>query len=185
MIGGAQGRSNMGEMDEEMKDLISGLNPTKEPNRLLNIDETSGILEVSPRKYESGRAVSGEGGGLAGLAPQAEKRELDEGIDDEYEKFMEEERITEEERKKKEEEAERRKYIYRDTVGKEYNPNKRFGNINEDYLLYGRATSSYGANLPTEYYHEFVKDNVPKKEKKWFIRPHHVEVLTSKLGIIN
>ena len=60
VIGGGQGRSNMGEMDEEMKDLISGLNPQKETNKLLNIEETSGILEVSPRKqYESGRAISG------------------------------------------------------------------------------------------------------------------------------
>ena len=60
---------------------------------------------------------------------------------------------------------------------------KRFGNITEDYLLYGRATSSYGAHLPTDYYHGFVKENVPKKDKKWFIRPHHVEVLTSKFAL--
>ncbi len=115
-------------------------------------------METSPRKqYESGRI--GEAG-LTSLTHHGEKKELDEGIEDEYEKFMEEERITEEERKKREEEAERRKYLYRDQGGKEYNPNKRYGNISEDYLLYGRATSSYGANLPTEYYHEFVKGNV-------------------------
>ena len=85
----------MGEIDEEMKDLISGLNPQKEPQRVLTMDETSGIMDVSPRKpFESGREGGG-GHGLAALSQQAEKKEEEEGAEDEYEKFMEEERITE------------------------------------------------------------------------------------------
>ena len=36
-------------------------------------------------------------------------------------------------------------------------------------------------NLPPDYYLKYVQDNLPSKDdnKKWFIRPHHVESLTN------
>ena len=36
--------------------------------------------------------------------------------------------------------------------------------------------------MPTEYYQKYIMDSLPKKETgngKWFIRPHHLETLTS------
>ena len=37
-------------------------------------------------------------------------------------------------------------------------------------------------NLPTDYYSRYVQESLPKKESghgKWFIRPHHIETLTT------
>jgi hypothetical protein len=71
---------------------------------------------------------------------------------------------------------------YKDPEGKDFDPQKKFGIIeDENKLLYDNITTSYPANLPTEHYQKYIMDNLPKKEAgngKWFIRPHHLETLT-------
>ena len=97
-----------------------------------------------------------------------------------------EDREVIEERKRKE--AEEREWMakYRDTEsGEPFNPIKKFGFIEDDYLVYDNATSSYPLNLPTDYYQRYVKSTVPsKKDGKWFIRPHHIEKLTTHVKSI-
>ena len=34
-------------------------------------------------------------------------------------------------------------------------------------------------NLPPDYYLKYVQDSMKVDDKKWFIRPHHVESLTN------
>ena len=67
--------------------------------------------------------------------------------------------------------------------GKPYDPKKKFGIIEDNKrLTYDDKTgltTSYEVNLPTEYYHDYVRKNLPKKEDgEWYIRPHHIESLT-------
>lgn len=69
----------------------------------------------------------------------------------------EEERQAMEERRKRE--AEEREWMskYRDTeTGEPYNPIKKFGLIEKDYLVYDNATSSYPLNLPVDYYQRYI-----------------------------
>lgn len=60
---------------------------------------------------------------------------------------------------------------------------KRFGVIEgQGELIYDKITSSYNLNLPTDYYQRYIQSALPKKESgngKWFVRPHHVETLTT------
>lgn len=82
---------------------------------------------------------------------------------------------------------------FKDSEGKPFNPQKKFGVIEDEYLLYDNVTTSYPLNLPTDYYQKYITDNMPKKESgngKWFIRPHHLETLTQhplsiKDGVLN
>ena len=70
--------------------------------------------------------------------------------------------------------------IYKDKDGQPYDPIKKFGVIeSEGALLYDNITTSYPLNLPTEYYHNAIKNSMPTNEEKWFIRPHHLESLTN------
>ena len=98
----------------------------------------------------------------------------------------EEDREVIEERKRKE--AEEREWMakYKDTeTGEPYNPIKKFGFIDQDYLVYDNATSSYPLNLPVDYYQRYIKSTIPnKKDGKWFIRPHHIEKLTTHVKSI-
>jgi len=48
------------------------------------------------------------------------------------------------------------KHLYKDDHGNLYDPNKKFGEIQDDSLLYERVTSSYPLNLPTDYYHKYI-----------------------------
>lgn len=98
-----------------------------------------------------------------------------------FEEEDEEDKAAIEERKKKEAEeaAWMAKYLDPKT-GEPFNPIKKFGLLENDYLVYDKVTSSYPLNLPTDYYQRYVKTTVPdKKDKKWFIRPHHIEKLTT------
>lgn len=71
------------------------------------------------------------------------------------------------------------KEIFKDKDGTPYDPAKKFGIIQGDgALIYDNITTSYPLNLPTEYYHNAIKQSMPKNEEKWFIRPHHLESLT-------
>ena len=67
-------------------------------------------------------------------------------------------------------------------TGKQYDPDKRFGVIEDgNQLIYDNITTSYSLNLPPDYYLKYVQDHLPSKDdnQKWFIRPHHVESLTN------
>jgi len=98
----------------------------------------------------------------------------------------EEDKEALEERKRKE--AEEREWMakYLDPeTGEPFNPIKKFGMIENDYLVYDKVTSSYPLNLPTDYYQRYIKTTIPsKKDGKWFIRPHHVEKLTTHVKSI-
>ena len=46
--------------------------------------------------------------------------------------------------------------------------------------IYDKITTAYEVNLPPNYYLKYINDAMPSKdEKKWFIRPHHLESLTN------
>lgn len=85
------------------------------------------------------------------------------------------------------------KSMYKDLKsGMSYDPVKKFGVIEtEGTLLYDNITTSYPLNLPVDYYHKFVQNQIPKEsDGKWFIRPHHIENLTQhpsslKDGVFN
>jgi hypothetical protein len=66
--------------------------------------------------------------------------------------------------------------------GKPYDPVKKFGVLEtENDLMYDNITTSFGLNLPANYYLKAIRASLPPAEKddKWFIRPHHIETLTS------
>lgn len=66
-------------------------------------------------------------------------------------------------------------------TGKQYDPDKRFGVIEDgNQLVYDNITTSYALNLPPDYYLKYIQDAMPNKDQKqWFIRPHHLESLTN------
>ena len=70
--------------------------------------------------------------------------------------------------------------------GKTYDPDKRFGIIQDgSQLVYDNITTSYDLNLPPDYYLKHIQDSMPSKDdKKWFIRPHHLESLTNHYNSI-
>ena len=105
----------------------------------------------------------------------------------------EEERMNAEAKKAKDGNETDYQECFQNTEGKPFNPQKKFGVIEDEYLLYDNVTTSYPLNLPTDYYQKYITDNMPKKESgngKWFIRPHHLETLTEhplsiKDGVLN
>ena len=102
----------------------------------------------------------------------------------EEEELEDKEALEERRRKEAEEAAWMAKYIDQET-GEPFNPNKKFGVLENDYLVYDNVTSSYPLNLPVDYYQRYVKTTIPsKKNPKWFIRPHHVEKLTTHVKSI-
>ena len=96
-----------------------------------------------------------------------------------------------EERKKKKAEEEAWLSWYRDPKNdyETFNPKKKFGQLESaDEWTYDQITSSYNVNLTGDHYIKFIGDKLPKKEDgmgKWFIRPHHVETLTSHVQSVN
>jgi hypothetical protein len=74
------------------------------------------------------------------------------------------------------------KEFFRDPAdGSHFDPNKKFGIIEDDSLLYDNITTSYPLNMPTDHYQKYISNNMPTKDGgngKWFIRPHHLETLT-------
>ncbi|CAI2379134.1 unnamed protein product [Moneuplotes crassus] len=98
----------------------------------------------------------------------------------------EEDREAIEEKKRREEEEREWLSKYKDPeTGELYNPLKKFGVLEKDYLVYDNATTSYPLNLPVDYYQRYVKSTIPKKKDgKWFIRPHHIEKLTTHVKSI-
>ena len=94
--------------------------------------------------------------------------------------FEEDEQADEEIRVGEKREANPLKQLFRDENG-EFDPNKKFGIIEDGSLLYDNVTTSYPLNLPVDYYQRYITQTMPTKEQgngKWFIRPHHLETLT-------
>ena len=93
---------------------------------------------------------------------------------DEEEKEAEEQKRLEEEKKKNQ--TSPNKEFFKDKKGNFFDPNKKFGIIQDDSLLYGDITTSYPLNLPADYYQKYIVGTLPTKDTqpKWFIRPHHL-----------
>lgn len=74
------------------------------------------------------------------------------------------------------------KHLYIDPSTREtFNPEKKFGIIESNSLIYDNVTTSYPLNLPTDYYMKYIQQTMPTQQAgngKWFIRPHHLETLT-------
>ena len=102
--------------------------------------------------------------------------ELEKEDEDEEEEVIE---IEETDAQKK---AREHKELYKNIfTGQYFDPNKVFGTIDpERSLKYDDITTAYPVMLPAEYYYKYIKSQMPdeEKEKKWFIRPHHIENLT-------
>jgi hypothetical protein len=71
--------------------------------------------------------------------------------------MMADEDAEDDERRRLEEEKKKNndspyKELYRDSQGNLFDPNKKYGVIMDQALLYDNITSSYPLNLPTDYY---------------------------------
>ena len=72
-----------------------------------------------------------------------------------------------------------RKELFRSSQGNLFNPAQQFGMIDKNYITYDPRTSAYPSILPPEFYENYIHESSPARSKKWFVRPHHVETLTS------
>lgn len=64
--------------------------------------------------------------------------------------------------------------MFKTKDGKLFDPNRKFGTLEDDYLVYEKVTTSnYPQILPAEKYHKKVIENSPSPKKSWFIREHH------------
>jgi len=82
--------------------------------------------------------------------------------------------------KEKEEKDKNQKFFIDPVTHKPFDPVKKFGMIEgENELVYDDMTTSYQLNLPAEYYLKMIQAQLPTKEQKWFIRPHHIESITN------
>jgi hypothetical protein len=103
------------------------------------------------------------------------------GKKDDDGELEEEEELDEEYKTEAQKADELKRLLYKDhKSGAPYDPSKKFGVIDaEGALIYDDITTSYPLNLPAEYYHGYIKSQLPKEDgEKWFIRPHHIENLT-------
>ena len=95
---------------------------------------------------------------MGGAAPQG-------GADDEF--AGDDEEVNEEEQArlaKKRAEEQSTKELFRDADGNLFNPEKKFGMIEPESLIYDNVTTSYPLNLPTDYYQKYISQNMPQKE---------------------
>jgi len=91
--------------------------------------------------------------------------------------------IDEEDKELAEQAADIKQHFIDIKTGKQYDPDKRFGLIEDGtQLVHDNITTSYELNLPPDYYLKYVQDSMRIDDKKWFIRPHHVESLTNHFG---
>lgn len=149
--------------DAEVDEAIAALNrPRRDSQDSINMRETQGL--INPIALEGGQGSPREAGAF---------------LDDE-EKEAEEQRRIEESKKKQSESP--YKEFYRDPQGNLYDPQKKFGIIQDNSLIYENVTTSYPLNLPTDYYQKYIQSTLPGKDAAgtnlWFIRPHHLETLT-------
>lgn len=171
---------------DEVDDAIAALNPRvrRDSNDSLSFKDGAGVHEGgSHRRNDSGSLINPIAVDFIGSADRGNEQYSNRGdagafLDDE-EKEQEEARKREEEKKKQSESP--YKEFYRDTAGGYYDPQKKFGLIQDNSLIYDNVTTSYPLNLPTDYYSKYIFGTLPTKDsgKKWFIRPHHLETLTS------
>lgn len=166
--------------NQEVDETIAMLNPNaarqrKDSADSLNFRDTGGFDNQPAKSFIQPIAVDYDAADMGGEGSQ---REAGAFMDDE-EKEAEEMRRREEERKKRDESP--YKEFYRDTQGNYYDPQKKFGMIQDNSLLYDNVTTSYPLNLPTDYYMKYIQSTLPAKDTatKWFIRPHHLETLTT------
>jgi len=46
-------------------------------------------------------------------------------------------------------------------TGESFNPEKKFGIIESNSLIYDNVTTSYPLNLPTDYYTKYIQQTMP------------------------
>jgi hypothetical protein len=155
---------------DDVDDAIAALNSPpprgrKDSADSINFRDTGFDPSGGHRKNDSGSfiqpiPVNGAdfGGGGAG---DISHREAGNFLDDE-EKEAEEQRRLEEEKKKNQQSP--NKEFFRDAKGNIFDPNKKFGIIGSESLLYGDITSSYPLNLPTDYYQKYILSTLPSKD---------------------
>ena len=74
------------------------------------------------------------------------------------------------------------RYFIDPNTKKNFDPSKKFGQIEDgNQLVYDAVTTSYSLNMPADYYLKQIQQALPssKDASKWYVRPHHIESLTS------
>jgi hypothetical protein len=168
-------------MDDTIAALNPGNNRRKDSADSLNFRDTG--FDQQHRRNDSGSTLINPIA-IDTMSQQQDgmgsHRETGGYLDDD-ENNAEEMRRTEDSKKKQNESP--YKEFYRDTSGNYYDPQKKFGIIQDDSLIYDNVTTSYPLNLPTDYYQKYIQSTLPGKDAAgtnlWFIRPHHLETLTA------
>ena len=116
---------------------------------------SKGSRSSSPEKVLSEMAAGDPLGTIdrseTGFDPHPE--ETAANVMDEEEEAEAERMLEEEKQKKSKEQTELPEFFVQDMEGQQFNPRKKFGNIEDDgYLIYENVTSSYPVNLPVEMY---------------------------------
>lgn len=184
------GKINVGDIDgsSEATSLTGGEGAQQRMRRQSTLDGGSSPgprSQHSPNSIKSGQASAGDGyspeiGGKSSLAQGLIRLGGEDAINEQLNKEDEEEdrRMEKAEQRRLNEEKPLR-HLYVDKEGKEFDPERKFGVIEGESLIYDRITTSYPVNLPPDYYLKHIQKEQPKKEDgKWFIRPHHIESVT-------
>lgn len=163
------GKITVGEGSETQSQVTDGTRATKQSGSQKNYKQQR---NGSPGLDELDEAATMEHDEVQEDDGEDDQDKMDRD-DDEYIEL-----VTQKKQEKKWDTSE----CYIDPVTKEkFNPEKKFGIIESNSLLYDNVTTSYPLNLPTDYYQKYITSQMPSKESgngKWFIRPHHLETLT-------
>ena len=62
---------------------------------------------------------------------------------------------------------------------------KKFGVLENNNLVYDQITTSYPMVLPTEHYTSMIQPRKADTKDRWFVRPHHIETLTTHVKSVN
>jgi len=142
---GHQKQTTFAGVDKEQQDIIDVLNERRGSDDDMNFRDTGferGVIHpvaMDPYK-ELGKGLG-----------QIPKSPRDQWAEEEEDMYMRQE----EEKKKKAYESPN-KHLFKDNQGNLFDPQKKFGLIQDNSLIYDNVTSSYPLNLPTDYYLKYV-----------------------------
>lgn len=186
-------------MDASLRDIRRSQSPEREEMKLTEVDEVVDALKAMNGKVMDHSFKIDEDKREDTLPDfNIEDSKIEDGQNfnetkfkggdfgfDKIEDEEQEDQAEIEERKKKEAEEAEWLSWYKDPQKnmEQFNPKKKFGVIEgQGEWVYDHITSSYPLNLPSDYYQRYVQTTIPKKEDgsgNWFVRPHHVENLTT------
>ena len=169
----------MGEEATTASDLTANSALRKATGRQSQSPDHRSAVDFSPTRLPDGEGMSREGSQLRlnkkNLA-KLDTKEMNALMNQEDEDEDRRAEIAEQQRRQRENPL---KEFYKDKKGQYFDPKKKFGVLESSSKVYDNITTAYPLNLPSNYYLNMIKDQIPKKEDgKWFIRPHHVESLT-------